>query len=127
MEGGDAIPVIGTHRGVPLEDRQSDARLALVRSEIDHVLAMTDARELADWADDAWHSPESRQLAVAMAESIWTVASETRNNRPPIDMDRLRASVAGLGSKTWRSPWLYASLLDFDGGIARECPLDDLE
>jgi hypothetical protein len=127
MEGDDAIPVIGLHRGVPLEDQQSDARLALVRSEIDHVLGMTDAVALADWADDPWHSPESRQLAVAMVESIWTVAAETRNNRPPIDMDRLRASTAGLGTRRWRDPWRHASLLDRDGGVLREQPLSDLE
>ena len=127
MEGDDAIPVIGMHRGVPLEDQQSDARLALVRSEIDHVLGMTDARELADWADDARHSPESRQLAVAMAESMWTVAAETRNNRPPIDMDRLRASTAGLGCRRWRDPRRFCSLLDPDGGVLREQPIDDLE
>jgi hypothetical protein len=127
MQDDDAIPVIGVHRGVPLEDRQSDARLALVRSEIDHVLAMTDAAALADWADDPWHSPESRQLAVAMAESIWTVAAETRNNRPPIDMERLRASTAGLGTRRWRDPWRHASLLDSVGGIEREQPLADEE
>ena len=75
----DAIPVVGLHRGIPLEDQQSPERLALVRSEIDHVLGVTDAVALADWADDPVHSPESRQLAVAMAESIWTVAAETRN------------------------------------------------
>jgi len=121
----DAIPVIGSHRGVPLEDAQSDARLSLVKAEIDHVLNITEAVALADWADDAWHSPESRQLAVAMAESMWTVASETRANRPPIDLERLRASVAGLGSKTWRDPWRYASLLDAHGGIEREEPLPD--
>jgi len=121
----DEIPTVGTHRGVPLEDQQSDARLALVRGEIDRVLGMTDARELADWADDPCHSPESRQLAVAMAESIWTVASETRANRPPIDLDRLRASTAGLGSRRWRDPWRHASLLDPDGGVLREEPLND--
>jgi hypothetical protein len=127
MERDDAIPVIGLHRGVPLEDHQSPERLALVRAEIDHVLGMTDAGALADWADDPWHSPESRQLACAMAESMWTVAAETRNNRPSIDMDRLRASTAGLGSKKWRDPWRHASLLDAAGGVERERPLDDLE
>jgi hypothetical protein len=126
MEGDDAIPVIGLHRGVPLEDQQSPERLALVRSEIDHVLAMTDAVTLADWADDPLHSPESRQLACAMAESMWTVAAETRHLRPPIDLDRLRASTAGLGCRRWRDPWRYASLLDH-GGVEREQPLDDAE
>jgi hypothetical protein len=123
----DEIPTVGTHKGVPLEDQQSDARLAVVRVEIDHVLGMANARELADWADDPWHSPESRQLAVAMVESLWTVAAETRANRPPIDLERLRASTAGLGSKKWRDPWRYASLLDPDGGVLREQPLTDDE
>jgi hypothetical protein len=128
MEGDDdSIPVIGMHRGVPLEDQQSPERLALVRSEIDHVLAMADAVALADWADDPVHSPESRQLAVAMAESIWTVAAENRNNRPAIDLDRLRASTAGLGCRRWRHPRRFCSLLDPDGGVLREQPIDDLE
>jgi hypothetical protein len=122
----DAIPVVGLHRGIPLEDQQSPERLALVRSEIDHVLGVTDAVALADWADDPVHSPESRQLAVAMAESMWTVAAETRNNRPPIDMERLRASTAGLGSQRWRCPRTHASLLDH-GSVERERPLDDAE
>jgi hypothetical protein len=123
----DAIPTIGTHKGIPLEDQQSDERLALVRTEIDRVLRMTDATELADWAGDPWHSPESRQLAGAMCESLWTVASETRANRPPVDLDLLRASTAGLGSRRWRDPWRYASLLDRDGGVLREQPLVDEE
>jgi hypothetical protein len=55
------------------------------------------------------------------------VASETRANRPPIDLDRLRASTAGLGSKKWRDPWRHASLLDPDGGVEREEPLPDEE
>jgi hypothetical protein len=128
MESDDAIPIIGLHRGVPLEDQQSAGRLALVKAEIDHVLRMTDASELANYAGDPWHSPESRQLAAAMAESMWAVASETRANRPPIDLERLRASTAGLGSRRWRDPWRYCSLLDADGGVVeRERPLDDAE
>src|SRR5262245_14071240 len=126
MESDDAIPTIGLHRGVPLEDQQSPERLALVRAEIDHVLGMTKAIALADYAGDAWHSPESRQLAAAMAESMWAVASETRANRPPIDLERLRASTAGLGSRRWRDPWRHASLLDH-GGVKREQPLVDEE
>ena len=82
---------------------------------------------VAGWADDPWHSPESRQLACAMAESMWAVAAETRANRPTIDLERLRAATAGLGSRRWRDPWRHASLLDADGGVERERPLDDLE
>jgi len=126
MESDDAIPVVGLHRGVPLEDQQTPARLALVKAEIDHVLGMTDAVALSDYAADPWHSPESRQLAAAMAESMWAVASETRATRPPIDLERLRASTAGLGSRRWRDPWRHASLLDH-GGVEREEPLADEE
>ena len=123
----DEIPTIGTYRGIPLEDQQSDVRLELVRREIDLVLGMTDACELADWAGNPWHSPESRQLACAMAETAWTIAAETRALRPAgISLDLLYASTAGLGSKTWRDPDRHCSLLDH-GGVLRERPLDDLE
>jgi hypothetical protein len=126
MEDDDAIPVIGLHRGVPLEDQQSPERLALVRAEIDLVLGMTDVGELADYAGNPWHAPEARLLAAAMAETAWTVAAETRALRPAISLEKLHASVAGLGSRTWRDPDRYCSLLDH-GGIEREQPLDDLE
>ena len=125
MDGDDQIPTIGCYKGVPLENEQSEGRLALVRDEIDVVLGMTDARKLADWAADSWHSPESRQLACAMAESMWAVAAETRNNRPPIDLDRLRASTAGLGCKRWRDLDCHCSMLDAAGGVPREVPLAD--
>jgi hypothetical protein len=124
----DATPTVGSYKGVPLENEQSEARLALVRAEIDLVLGMTYPGELADWAGNPWHSPESRQLAAAMAESAWAVAAETRANRPPIDLERLRASTAGLGSRRWRSPTHFCSDLDHDENAApREQPLDDSE
>src|SRR5262245_9446504 len=119
----DAIATLGPYGGLPVEDQQSDARLRLVRADIDQVLRVTDPGELADYAGNPWHSPEARQLAAAMAESMWTVAAETRANRPPIDLDRLRASVAGLGSKRWRDPERHCSMLDH-GGVLREEPLD---
>src|SRR2546430_8960160 len=123
MEGDDAIPVIGLHRGVPLEDHQSPERLGVVRAEIDHALSMTDAVAPAEWAGDSWHSPESRQLACAMVLSMWTVATERREPRPDIDPERVEASTAGLGSQRWRDPDRYCSLLD-PGGMERERPLD---
>jgi hypothetical protein len=123
----DKIPTIGTYKGISLEDQQSDVRLELVRREIDLVLGMTDAGELADRAGNPMHSPESRQLACAMAETAWTIAAETRALRPAgISLDLLYASTAGLGSKTWRDPDRHCSLLDH-GGVLREQPLDDLE
>ena len=88
---------------------------------------MTDVGELVDYAGNPWHAPEARQLACAMAESMWTVAAETRALRPGIDMERLRASTAGLGSRRWRAPDRFASLLDPHGGVPREEPLPDEE
>jgi hypothetical protein len=128
MEDDDAIPVIGPYRGVPLENQQSPERLALVRREIDVVLGMADPGELARWADAPSHSPESRQLACAMAESMWTIAAETRANRPPLDLERLRGSTAGLGSRRWRDPWHFCSLLDDNAtAVPRPKPLPDPE
>jgi len=121
----DAIPTVESYKGVGLEDGQSPQRLALVRREIDRVLGMADVGELARWASNPRHSPESRQLAVAMCESMWTMASENRNNRPLIDLDLLRASTAGLGSRRWRSPTHFCSDLDHDeNAVPREQPLD---
>jgi hypothetical protein len=64
-----------------------------------------------------------------MAESLWTMASENRNNRPLIDLDLLRASTAGLGSRRWRSPTHFCSLLDAhdENAAPRERPLSDTE
>jgi hypothetical protein len=57
---------------------------------------------------------------------MWVVAAETRNNRPPIDLERLRASTAGLGSRRWRSPTHFCSDLDHDeNAVPREQPLDE--
>lgn len=124
----DEIPTVGNYRGVGLEDGQSPQRLALVRREIDIVLAMTDAGALARWASNPRHSPESRQLACAMCESMWEVAAETRANRPPLDLEKLRASTAGLNSRRWRSPTHFCSDLDHaETAVPRDEPLDDLE
>jgi hypothetical protein len=126
MGDDDAIPIVEIYKGIGLEDQQTPERLALVRAEIDLVLGMTDPGELADYAGNPWHAPESRQLAAAMAETAWTMAAETRALRPAIDLERLHASVAGLGSLKWRDPDRHCSLLEH-GGVEREQPLDDAE
>ena len=126
MDSDDGFRRLELHRGVPLEDQQSDERLALVRAEIDLVLGMSDPGELADHAGDPRHSPEVGSLRPPWRRAIWTMAAETRAVRPVISLEKLHASVAGLGSGTWRDPDRHASLLDH-GGVEREEPLDDLE
>jgi hypothetical protein len=82
-EDDDAIPVVGWHKGVPLEDEQSDARLGLVRAEIDHVLGMSDAVALADWADDPFIRPRagSSPLPWPRASGPWPRRTATTGRR----------------------------------------------
>jgi hypothetical protein len=122
-----AIPIVEVYRGVGIEDQQSPERIETVKRAIDRVHATDDPEQLAAYADDAWNPPEARLLAAAKCEAVFEISTEERRLRPSIDMERLRASVAGLGSKKWRSAWHFASLLDPHGGVEREEPLPDLE
>jgi hypothetical protein len=126
MDEDDQIPVVEIYRGVGIEDQQPLERIGLVKREIDRVHRMSDADELADYAGDAGHPPEARMLAGARAEALWELAAEERRLRPTISLERLRASTAGLGSRTWRDPDRFASLLDH-GGVERDEPLADAE
>jgi hypothetical protein len=124
----DAIPVVEIYRGIGIEDRQPLERIELVvKPSIDRVQTMSNPDLLAAYADDAANPPEARMLAGARAEALWELAAEERRLRPTIDMEKLRASTAGLGSRRWRDPERHSSLLDVPGGIEREGPLDDSE
>jgi hypothetical protein len=57
------------------------------------------------------------ELEIAMAE---------RRLRPVTSWEQIRASVAGLNSRRWRSPVVYGTDLK-DGGVEREQPLGDAE
>ena len=81
---------------------------------------------MADFAADSMQPPEARLFAAGKAEVHYQLAAEERRERPVIDLDRLRATVAGADSLEWRDPYRYCSLLDH-GGIERETPLDDAE
>ena len=121
------IPTIAVHRGVGIHANQPPARIKAVRAAIDHVAKMSDVTELVDFAADAMQPPEARSFAAGKAEVHYQLAAEERRNRPAIDLDRLRASVAGADSLEWRDPDRYASLLDAGDSVPREQPLDDLE
>jgi hypothetical protein len=119
----DAIPTVEVYRGVGIEDQQSPERIKVVKRAIDRVHAMDDPEQLAAFADNAHNPCESRLLAAAKCEAAFEISTEERRLRPPVDMERMRASTAGLGSKKWRDPWHFASLLDPQGGVEREEPL----
>jgi hypothetical protein len=123
----DRIPTIASHRGIGIHDYQSPARIRVVKAAIDRVARMSDILELADFAADRQQPPEARMFAANKVEVEYELAAEERRNRPIIDLDRVRATVAGLDSVVWRSPWHFSSLLDAAAGVPREEPLDDSE
>jgi hypothetical protein len=117
------IPTIAVHRGVGIHDCQSPARIKIVKAAIDRVARMSDVLELADFAADPRQPPEARMFAANKVEVEYEVAAEERRNRPIVDLDLVRATVAGLDSLEWRSPVVYGTDLEH-GGIEREVPLD---
>jgi hypothetical protein len=120
------IPTIATHRGVGIHDHQSPARIQVVKAAIDRVARMSDIMELVDFAADPQQPPEARLFAANKVEVEYELAAEERRNRPVVDLDRVRATVAGLDSLVWRDPDRYGSLLEHDA-VERERPLDELE
>jgi len=121
------IPTIATHQGVGIHDHQTPARIKVVKAAIDRVARMSDILELADFAADPRHPPEARLFAASKVAAEYELAAEERRNRPIIDLDRVRATVAGLDSLVWRDPDRYCSLLDShpEHAAPRAAPLDD--
>jgi hypothetical protein len=78
---------------------------------------------LVDFAADPQQPPEARLFAASKVEVEYELAAEERRNRPVVDLDRVRALVAGLDSVEWRNPWQFGTLLDPRGGVPREQPL----
>jgi hypothetical protein len=119
------IPIVEIYRGVGLHDSQTPERLIVVRSEIDQVINLHDLRELVAWAEFDGHSPESRLLAGAKAETILAEFGGARQKRPRgITPEFVAALTAGLESQGWRSPSHYGTLVD-NGAVERETPLDE--
>ena len=57
-----------------------------------------------------------------LRRGLYELAAEERRNRPIVNLDRVRATVAGLDSIVWRDPDCYGTLLEH-GGVLREEPL----
>lgn len=125
----DEIPFVEVYKGVGIHDQQPRGRIGnVVKPEIDRVLQMSHHKTLADHAADQANAPESRLLAAAMVGAIYTIAVEERRERPPIDVDLVKATVAGLQTRKWRSRNFYCSLLDTRPpgqcrAVKRETPL----
>jgi len=107
------MPVLETYRGIGIHDFQPTERIqAIVKPEIDAVLALDDINQLLAVAGDTYRPPEARLLAAAKLEARFELAAERREARPAIDLQRLRARTAGLDSVDWADPASFGSLLD---------------
>jgi hypothetical protein len=124
----DIIPTVGEHRGVGLHDCQTPERLEIVRRAIDDVFDVADFRKLLAIAGGPRWPPEARLFAAAKLQAIHQIAADKREVRPLIDLELVRALVAGVNSIKWRDPVLFASLLDHshmdqEPAVRRETPL----
>jgi hypothetical protein len=108
----DEIPVVDFYRGVGLHDQQIPDRLDVVRRAIDSVFDQHDFRRLLQIAGDHTWPPEARLFSAAKLEAMHQIAVDERKERPPIDLARVAAAVAGLNSQKWRDPDAFSSLLD---------------
>jgi hypothetical protein len=113
------IPTIAVHRGIGIHDHQTPGRIKTVKAAIDRVARMSDIMELVDFAADPQQPPEARLFSANKLEAEYELAAEERRNRPVVDLDKVRASVAGLDSVEWRSPVVYGTDLEH-GGVERE-------
>jgi hypothetical protein len=122
-ENDDAIPIVETYRGIGIHEEQPPERIAsVVKPEIDTVHAMSDLSALAKYAADITRSPEARLIAAAKVAAAWQMAAEERRNRPDVDLERVRASVAGLRSRRARSATQYCSIYCTPVGPGRPGP-----
>lgn len=128
----DRIPTDGEHRSVPLHAGQSEARLAVVKADIDAVHLLRELDELYAFAVSPANAPEARLFARAKGLALLDDAVERRAPRSrgaSIDRAHIKAAAAGCGSLRWQSPFHYGSNLDHgpppggDGRVPREVPL----
>ncbi len=121
------IPIVETYRGVGIHNGQSATRIAnVVKPEIDRVFAMTDAEQLAAIAGDRNWAPEARLLAAAMVEAVFEEAAAERRVRPNVDLEVVRARVAGCDRAEWRDHQFFCSVLDTAAPGTPEPPRRDV-
>ncbi|MFO1118336.1 MAG: hypothetical protein U1E28_21915 [Beijerinckiaceae bacterium] len=112
----DDFPIIDRHCGVGIHDFQTPARIAtIVKPAIAAVAGMNDVFGLADYAANYLKPPEARLFAAAKVEAAHAIATDERRVRPDVDLEKVRASVAGLRDLRWSSLSHYCSAFDVWG------------
>jgi|SRR6185312_3553707 len=109
----DKITPVEHYREIAIDDCQSRDRVdTVVKPAIDEVFAMTSTERLMLYCADVTRPPEARQFAAAKLDAEYQMAAAGRVSRPNVDVGRVHAMVAGLGSRGWRDPRAFGSLLD---------------
>lgn len=126
----DPIAKSGEYRGVALDVGQSAARLVFIHADIDATFEAPTAKlmQIVAWPD--W-APEARRLAGALLEAQHQLAVANREARPEINLEFVRAALAGIDSVSWQDPDFYCTLFDRRGmgtpgheAVQREKSLD---
>lgn len=132
MTTNPKIPTDGEYRGVPLHEGQSEARLVVVRRDIDRAHALQDLDQIVPFACNPGNAPEARVYARAKAIAVLDEAVDRRAARSRTTVwtrELIMASASGLDTLHWRSPWHYCSTLDSrnrpgeDPPVRRDVPL----
>jgi hypothetical protein len=107
------MPVVEVYRGVGIQDFQDEARIKVVKREIDVVYALPDQRDLISYARDVFNPPEARLFASdKIIADIELRAEAHQGGHHYVDANYLAAITAGLDSLGWADPHRYCSLLD---------------
>lgn len=109
----DEIHIVEEYRGVGIHDCQDQARIdGTVKPEIDHVFGLTDPMKLLRYAEDEYRSPEARLFAAAKLRASYEMSAIERTSRPNVDLQVVKAVVAGLNSREWRAGEYYGTILE---------------
>ncbi|MFZ1992160.1 MAG: hypothetical protein WAW96_20590 [Alphaproteobacteria bacterium] len=109
----EQIPIVEVYRGVGIHTEQPRERIeAIVKPQIDEVIAASDAARLYELAGTLHLCPEARLLASAKLETIIAIATERRETRPSFSVEEVRALVAGLDSVRTRSRTHFTQIFE---------------
>jgi hypothetical protein len=106
------FPALDQYRGCNIHAFQPRERIEhVVKPAIDLVAEMADPVALFEYAANRFNPPEARLLAGKICRKCCELAAAQRRTMPAVDLQKLGALTAGLGSWRWTSPWTYTSML----------------
>ena len=138
MSSSVAFRIVETHRGTGVHAFQGPERIEVVKRAIDHVLALRDLKELAEYAYDIAKPPEARLLATNFfwkACSRWRLRAARSSRLATLIWKRCGSQLSALESLHWIDLNFYGTILAHAarpwrrfcakfGAISR-CPADE--